>query len=340
MRMTFDPNSASDPDSGIFGLPHTPEQARVVLVPVPFEATASYGAGAAEAPGAILRASRQVDLFDVETGRAYEAGIALLPEPESVRAWNAEARRAARSATAGDRSSCDRARVDALCERMNAWVRATVQRWLEAGKIVGVLGGDHSVSFAAIEAHARLHPGLGILHIDAHADLRHAYEGFTWSHASIMDNVLERIPDVARVVQVGVRDLCDEEFMRIERSAGRVHTWFDAELARERFEGVTWARQVERIVEQLPRDVYISFDVDALDPKLCPHTGTPVPGGLSFSQATYLVARAVRSGRRLVGFDLVEVAPGASASEWDANVGARVLYKLAGWAIRSAGAGA
>jgi agmatinase len=337
--MTLDPNSASDPDSGIFGLPHTAEQARVVLVPVPFEATASYAAGTAEGPGAILRASRQVDLFDVETGRPYEAGIALLPEPESVRAWNAEARLAARSAAAGDRSPPEHARVDALCERMNAWVRAAVQRWLEAGKIVGVVGGDHSVSFAAIEAHARLYPGLGILHIDAHADLRHAYEGFAWSHASIMDNVLERIPDVARIVQVGVRDLCDEESLRIERSEGRVQTWFDAELARQRFEGSTWAQQVERIVEQLPRDVYISFDIDGLDPKLCPHTGTPVPGGLSFSQATYLVAQTVRSGRRLVGFDLVEVAPGPSTSEWDANVGARILYKLVGWAMRSAGAG-
>lgn len=338
----FDPNAAAAPDAGIFGLPHTPEAARVVLVPVPWEATTSYGGGTADGPNAILQASRQVDLFDVETGRPYEAGIALLPEPAAVRAWNDLARPAARRIvarggdTAGDPGAVAAlAQVNALSERVNTHVRETVSRWLAADKLVGVIGGDHSVSFGAIEACASRHPGVGILHFDAHADLRRAYEGFEWSHASIMENVLRRIPQVSTLVQLGVRDLCDEEATRIADAAGRVHTAFDAVLARERFAGAAWAQQVERLLTPLPRHVYVSFDIDALDPTLCPHTGTPVPGGLSFQEAGHVLGALVQSGRRVVGFDLVEVAPGPPGLEWDGNVGARLLYKLIGWMLRS-----
>jgi len=228
-----------------------------------------------------------------------------------------------------------RTQVDELSERMNAHVQSTVQRWLDAGKLIGVVGGDHSVAFGAIAAHAARYPGLGILHFDAHADLRRAYSGFEWSHASIMENVVRRVPAVSKLVQVGIRDLCEEEHERIAASLGRVRTFYDAELARERFGGVSWAQQVERMLEDLPREIYVSFDIDGLDPVLCPHTGTPVPGGLSFQEACYVLSALVASGRRIVGFDLVEVAPAADGSEWDGNVAARLLYKLIGWALRS-----
>ncbi len=334
----LDPNAAARPDSGIFGLLDRPEDARVVLVPVPWEATTSYGGGTVDGPRAILQASRQVDLFDVETGRPYASGIALLPELADLRRWNDEAQRAARaimSADAGVDLHEARTRVDALSERMNAYVQSTAQHWLDAGKLVGVLGGDHSVAFGAVAAHAARHPGLGILHFDAHADLRRAYSGFEWSHASIMENVLRRIPAVSKLVQVGIRDLCEEEHERIEAFPGRVHTWYDAELARERFGGLSWGQQVERMLSDLPREVYVSFDIDGLDPVLCPHTGTPVPGGLSFQEACYVLSALAGTGRRIVGFDLVEVAPAADGSEWDGNVAARLLYKLIGWALRS-----
>jgi agmatinase len=258
-----------------------------------------------------------------------------------VRAWDLGARTAASHVIAAGGAHGDpallgaAATVDAHMEKMNAWVRATVELFLERGKIVGTIGGDHSVSFGAIEAHARRFPGLGILHVDAHADLRHAYEGFTWSHASIMDNVVERIPQVSRLVQVGIRDLCEEEHDRIAASGGRIRTFFDAELAEARFAGETWGQQVLRIVEALPRDVYVSFDIDGLDPTLCPHTGTKVPGGLSFQMATGLLAAVVRGGRRIVGFDLTEVVPAGDGTEWDENVAARLLYKLIGWTLRS-----
>ncbi|MFL5397183.1 MAG: agmatinase family protein [Myxococcales bacterium] len=339
--MTFDPNAAAPEESGAFGLLNTPEDAGVVLVPVPFEATVSYGGGASEGPAAILRASRQVDLYDVETGKPYEAGIAMLDDPADVRAWDIAARAAASHVIAQGGIHDDpalraaAASVDSYMERMNGWVRTTVDLLLGRGKMVGTIGGDHSVSFGAIEAHARRHPGMGLLHVDAHADLREAYEGFTWSHASILHNVMARIPAVARLVQVGIRDLCEEEADRIAASNGRILTFFDAELSEARFAGETWAAQVGRMIDPLPREVYITFDIDGLDPALCPHTGTKVPGGLSFQMATSLIAALARSGRRIVGFDLTEVVPAKDDSEWDENVGARLLYKLIGWTLNS-----
>lgn len=333
----FDPNAAAAADSGAFGLTCPPDEAKVVLVPVPFEATTSYGGGTVDGPRAVLEASRQVDLFDLETGRPYEAGIAMLEAPAEVRAWNDRARALAAPIIAAGGADPDGKlpEINALCDQMNAWVRNTVEGWLSKGKRVGVVGGDHSVPFGAIQAHAQRHPGLGVLHLDAHADLREAYEGFTWSHASIMFNVAERIPEVSKLVQVGIRDFCEAEHDYIARSGGRIVTHYDAELSQRRFDGEPWNRQVARIVEGLPQDVYLSFDIDGLDPTLCPGTGTPVPGGLSFQEVCALVAGVARSGRRIVGFDLNEVAPSPDGSEWDGNVGARLLYKMIGWALRS-----
>ncbi|MGB3969170.1 MAG: arginase family protein, partial [Planctomycetota bacterium] len=202
-----------------------------------------------------------------------------------------------------------------------------------AGKIPGIVGGDHSVPFGAIAAAAERHPGLGILHVDAHADLRVAYEGFRWSHASIMDNVLRDVPGVQRLVQVGIRDFGGQELAAITGSGGRVVTHFDLQWQRRRFAGTTFDALCREAIDALPRTVWISFDIDGLDPALCPHTGTPVPGGLQFAEAAHLIGVLAQSGRRIVGFDLVEVAPGDD--EWDANVGARLLYKLCGAALHT-----
>lgn len=342
MATSFDPSAAASPDSGIFGLPHSADEALVVLVPVPFEATTSYGGGTSQGPRAILEASRQVDLFDVETGRPYERGIALLPESEALRSWNERARQRAQLVIEAGGVSPDRpelreaaTEVNELCAKMNAFVYQATRQWLALGKRVGAIGGDHSISFGSIQAHAEKYPGLGVLHLDAHADLRDAYEGFTWSHASIMFNVVNRIPGVKSLVQVAIRDMSQEEHQLIEGSSGRIRAYFDSTLQQKQFDGVPWNRQVDEIVSHLPEHVYLSFDIDGLDPVLCPHTGTPVPGGLSFPQATALIAGVVRSGRTIVGFDLTEVAPDPDGGEWDGNVGARLLYKMIGWMLKS-----
>jgi agmatinase len=320
--LKFDPDAAAGKHSGIFGLPFSPKDAHVVIIPVPFEATTSYGGGTSRGPAAVLEASKQVDLFDHETGRPYEAGIAMLDVPRKIVAWNSQAKKLGRRKVSA---------VNKIGDSVNKWVYEQTRSLLDAGKMPVVLGGDHSVPYGAIQAYAERYPGLGILHLDAHADLRDAYEGFTWSHASIFHNVMTKIDGVAKLVQVGVRDIGSAEMRMIDDSQGRIVTFFDDVLAQRKERGSPFAELADEIVEQLPDNVYLSWDIDGLDPTLCPGTGTPVPGGLSWNEAVGLLRAVRRAKKRIVGFDLSEVAPGAT--EWDANVAARLLYKMIGFAL-------
>lgn len=337
---SFDPAAAADPDAGIFGLPFDRASSRVVLLPVPFDATTSYRPGTADGPAALRAASLQVDLFDRRFGRVYEQGIFMEPISEEIRELSRRAARAARpiidagGAQEGNREHAKLlAEVNAASDRVNTFVYDHTARVLAEGKIPGLIGGEHSVPFGAIKAVAEKFPGVGILHVDAHMDCREAFEGFAWSHASIMHNVLSRLPNVGKVVQVGIRDFSEDEIGFGAGQGSRVVTAFDEDWAQSQAGGVGFPTLCERAIAGLPRDLYISFDIDGLDPSLCPHTGTPVPGGLSFHQAALLLDM-VRKGRRIVGFDLVEVAPGSeSEPEWDANVGSRALYKLCGAAL-------
>jgi agmatinase len=209
---------------------------------------------------------------------------------------------------------------------LNAWVYEQTKDLLNQGKLVALLGGDHSTPLGFYKAIAEKYNSFGILHIDAHCDLRKCYEGFKYSHASVMYNALEEIPQLEKLVQVGVRDFCDEEFNYMVNSRQRIITYFDKDIKERQYEGQTWKTITDEIVDHLPQNVYISFDIDGLDPKLCPHTGTPVQGGFETEQVFYLFKKVLQSGRKLIGFDLVEV--GVSHSEWDENVGARCLFKL------------
>jgi agmatinase len=334
--MTFDPDSAAGSGAGIYGLPFSPDEARVVVIPVPYEATTSYGGGTSRGPEAVFEASKQVDLFDRETGKPYEAGISMLDIPRQIVDWNAKAKGIAatvieKGGVVDDATRKAASEVNEISEKVNEWVYEQTRALLIAGKMPVVLGGDHSVPFGAILAYAETHPNLGVLHLDAHADLRDAYEGFTWSHASIFNNVITKVGGVDRLVQVGVRDLSNAEAAMIDGSQGRIVTFFDSDLAARKEEGATWAEIADEIVAALPNDVYLSWDIDGLDPTLCPSTGTPVPGGLSWNEAIGLLRALRRAGKRIVGLDLCEVSPGAS--EWDANVGARLLYKMIGFAL-------
>jgi agmatinase len=209
---------------------------------------------------------------------------------------------------------------------LNDWVYEQTKDLMTKGKLVGLLGGDHSTPFGYFKAIADVYPDFGILQIDAHCDLRNAYEGFDYSHASIMYNSLEKIPALKKLVQVGIRDYCEEELDYINNSNGRVVTYFDRNIKHRLYEGDSWKVIVDEIVTQLPQHVFVSFDIDGLDPKLCPHTGTPVQGGFETEQIFYLLNKVHQAGKKIVGFDLNEV--GVSHDEWDENVGARVLYKL------------
>jgi len=329
----FDPDGPSAP-SLLFGLECDPGEALVCVLPVPFDATTSGRRGTVGGPEGVRYASGQVDLHDLEYGDFWRAGITLAPIDPRVSAWNAEARdRVDRARATGDAGA--HARVDAIGDALEELVATWTARTFEEGRIPAILGGDHSVPLGAQRAAAARHPGLGVLHVDAHADMRAAYEGFKHSHASIFYNLLGSAPRPELVVQVGIRDVGPAEWARVSETPG-LRAWTDFELAGRLAEGATWSALVAEILEPLPRDVWISFDIDGLDPALCPSTGTPVPGGLGWRQATTLLSALVASGRRIVGFDLVEVGP----DDWDCNVGARLLYKLSGAAVRSRHAGA
>jgi agmatinase len=143
-----------------------------------------------------------------------------------------------------------------------------------------------------------------------------------------MHNVLEKIPGVAKLVQVGIRDFCAQEYEYTKARPSRIKVFYDREVSFRVLRGESFAHVAQEIVDSLPQKVYLSFDIDGLDPKYCPHTGTPVPGGLEFNQLLAIIKVLAESGRQLVGLDLVEVTPGEKGDEWDANVGMRLLYKL------------
>lgn len=335
----FDPNAPGRGDSGIFGLPFTPEESACVVLPVPWEVTVSYGGGTVEGPEAVLAASRQVDLYEPDFPGGWKAGIAMAPVPAKLKRESKRLRMVAEgviaaleSGAGGKGTQQQLKQVNQGCQAMVDHVRARAGELLDAGKIVALLGGDHSTPLGFLEALAERHRSFGILQIDAHADLREAYEGFAYSHASIMYNALKLKP-VKKLIQVGIRDYCDEELAVMRREKSRVVTFFDRDLKRKRYAGQSVAKLHRAIVKTLPQKVYVSFDIDGLDPKLCPHTGTPVPGGLEFEEALRLIGCVVESGREIIGLDLNEVSPGAD--EWDANVGARLLYRMVNLMMKS-----
>lgn len=347
----FDPNGIGQEDVGIFGLPFSPTEAQVVLIPAPWGVTVSYSGGTQEGPRAIYEASSQIDYDHPSYGAdAWKLGVAMLPLQEWDDAYQeglALRKRASayieelgKGKTSGMEDTRDA--INAGCESFHARIEQTAIDLLNENKLVGLIGGDHSTPLGLMRALAKKHGSFGILQIDAHCDLRDAYEGFTYSHASIMWNAL-KMEEVARLTQVGIRDYAPSERAIIESSNGRIQTFFDTEMKRREFGGESWTSIVDSIVKTLPEQVYVSFDIDGLDPALCPHTGTPVPGGLQFQEAVYLIRAVAESGKQIIGFDVNEVSPGepsfAKATEgtWDANVGMRVLWNLTLWTAKSQG---
>jgi len=339
----FDPNSAGNPDNNIFGLPFTEEDARLVILPIPWEVTVSYNAGTARAPDHIFKASLQIDLFDPEIKDAWRQGYYMRIPDKKILTKSDYLRKEAELyinyISFGEKVEDNKFMCKTLKEInagslfLNNWVYEQTKELLDKGKLVALLGGDHSTPFGFFKAMSEKHEEFGILQIDAHCDLRCAYEGFNYSHASIMYNSLEQITGIKKLVQVGIRDYCEDELNYINNSNRRVVTFFDKDIKERLFEGDTWKMIVDEIVDELPQKVFLSFDIDGLDPKLCPHTGTPVQGGFQVDQIFYLLKKVMQSKRTIIGFDLNEV--GVSHDEWDENVGSRVLYKLCNILIAS-----
>ena len=339
----YDPNDVSNPNNNIFGLPTNEDNAQLVIVPIPWEVTVSYGSGTARAPEAILKASFQVDLFDPEMPDAWKQGFYMRPVDRKVLMKSDYLRKEAElyidyisrdeDVSANQFMSKTLKEVNEGGIYLNNWVYEQTKALLGKKKLVGILGGDHSAPLGYMKAIGEKHDNFGILQIDAHCDLRDTYEGFNYSHASIMYNALKEIPQLEKLVQVGVRDYSQCEWDFIKDSNYRVITYFDKEIKQRQFEGDTWKNIAEEIVSKLPEKVFISFDIDGLDRKLCPHTGTPVPGGFEMEEVFFIFKKVIESGRKIIGFDLSEV--GVSDTDWNSNVGARVLFKLCNLLVTS-----
>ncbi len=340
----FDPNSVGLKSNNIFGLPFKEDEAELVLLPVPWEVTISYRDGTSRGPENIYHASMQIDLYDPDVVDGWKKGFHMLPVDKIIRKKSDYLRQCAELiishlveggiVSENEQLSEKLDEVNKGGEMLQSWVKEMTGRLLKEGKKVGLIGGDHSTPLGFIQALSEVHSDFGVLQIDAHADLRNAYEGFTYSHASIMYNVVNTIPQVKKLVQVGIRDYCDEELMMIRENPSRIATFFDKDIKEAQYEGTTWKQICENIVAELPEKVYISFDIDGLDPKLCPNTGTPVPGGFELEQVFYLFKVLKASGRELIGFDLNEVSTGEHSQDGiDSIVGARVLYKMCNYMV-------
>lgn len=330
-------NGPGDLENGVYGVPSSYEEAKLIYVPVPWEATTSYGGGTRLGPEAILGASIQLDLFDWDVIDPWKEGMFWWDADPEIEHWNKEAR---------IQKEADHVHeVNALSRKLNANVESRISKILADGKIPALVGGDHSTPMGAYSAVGKRYASFGILHIDAHSDTRDAYQGFTDSHASIMRNALERVPELTTLTQVAIRDFCDEEMQYVTGQPNRVNVFWDRDLQSSRILGIPFAETCKKIIATLPQNVWVSIDIDGLDPRYCPHTGTPVPGGLEYAELVHLVTELARSGRNILGFDLVEVAPNTDVSsewdqaarEWDANVGMRLLYKLSALSLASQG---
>jgi agmatinase len=332
----FDPSGVGLKNGNFIGLPFDEQEAAVVLMPVPWDVTVSYSAGTATGAQNILEASSQLDLYDHDVKDAWKMGLFMRPLQQE---W-LEKSIALRSkstiyidflengGTIEDNIEMQNllSHLNEECEKLHQWVYEATKQLMDDGKLVGLVGGDHSTPLGYLRALAERYDNFGILHFDAHLDLRKAYEGFTYSHASIFYNALQ-LPQVKRMVSVGIRDYCDEEIELIANSGSRIQVFYDSYLKKQVYKGISLYSIYQNLIDMLPKNVYISFDIDALTPHLCPNTGTPVPGGLEFQEAMFLIKCVLDSGRKIIGFDVSETA--AAGNEWDGNVAARVVYKLA-----------
>lgn len=271
---------------------HRPESARVCILQVPYEGTVTYGRGASGGPRAILRASTNMELWDEELeANIYEAGIHTF-SPLPVRSSPAE---------------------------MVELVYSSAGSLVKKGKFVVLLGGEHSLTRGAVRAFREEHPKLSVLQIDAHTDLRQEYDSTVYSHACAMKWIFDSgIP----LVQVGIRSTSEEERVFYGRNRSNI---FTASM----IAGDPSGRWVDEAVSRLSDKVYISLDVDGLDPSIMPSTGTPEPGGLGWYQVLEIL-RKTASLRTIVGFDVVELAPVESNPAPD-YLCARLIYKLLGY---------
>lgn len=271
----------------------------IVVVPAPYEHTVSYGGGTKRGPDGLIKASHYVEVYDEELDRELckDVGIATLAPLEFGKKKHGKG-------------------VDHIYE--------TTRRLLDAGKFVVTLGGEHTISQAPIKAYLEKYADLCVVQFDAHSDFRDTYQGSKFSHASVMARVAEMM-DPRRIIQVGIRAQCIEESLFIREKG--VTTLYAHDI-RSRKSEKEWQ---DIVLDRLGEHVYITFDVDGFDPSIMPSTGTPEPNGLYWSEITHLLRR-IGGEKRIVGFDVVELAPVQGITHPDLTA-ARLTYKMMNYAF-------
>lgn len=297
--------------------------ARVIVIPIPYDSTTSYKGGARDGPRAIIRASGQLEDYDLELDRDIaQLGIhttpELMPNVGSPQAMIEQVRRAVLSVAARAETRPPLALPIGKGETGRGLSPLPGERARGDRPLLALLGGEHTVTVGAAQAMAQLYPDLSVLYLDAHADLRNEYMGAAWGHAS----VARRLHDICPTVHVGVRTVSAEEMEFIRKAQLPVFFWTSppsdiSQLARD-------------VINSLSPHVYVSVDLDVLDPSIMAAVGTPEPGGMTWREATALL-RAVGEQRQIVGFDVVELSP-SEGPEACAFTAARLAYKLIGYA--------
>jgi agmatinase len=303
----------------------------IILFPTPWEATVSYREGTIKAPELIRLASMQLDLFNKQyesidvDGRIYWDSSCY----EDIYKLALKTRYLVQSKLSSDfnsnyeESRSLRDEINKNSNMFNDLVYKNSITALEQHKIVGLVGGDHSIPYGQLKAVGDTYPSFGIMHIDAHHDIRPFFQGFKFSHGSIFHNVLSTVKTMDSLVQIGIRDYCKQEY-EYAKVHPKVTTFYDADISSELFKGLSnWGVIVDTIIEALPQHVYVSLDMDGLAIENTLSTGTPVPGGLSYAQVRYLIDE-LASRRTIIGFDVVE----CGQSEVDTVVAMRLIFQL------------
>lgn len=340
---SFDPNAAGNPQSNIFGLPFTEDNARLVIQPVPWEATVNIYPGTARCISSIVRHSVHIDLFWKEHPDLWKQGIFIRETNQKILLKSDYLRKEAEllvGYTCCGKALCDNdfmqrnlKEINAGGAYLNTWVYDHTKDIIEKGKLAALLGGDHSISQGMVQALSEKYEDFGILQVDAHCELRKDYEGFVYSHACVMRNILDKTPQVSKLVQVATREFCEEEYKYMQENPNRIKTFFDEDLKEQQYQGKSWYEISKSIVDALPQYVYLSFDIDGLKPYYCPSANSPVVGGLEYDQMKTIFKLMKEQGKKIIGFDLCQVGNGRVGT--DAQVGAYILWDLCNQILHS-----
>lgn len=327
----FDPEGFRA-SSELFGLPFTVDTAEIIVIPVPWDVTSSLQGGACLGPSALLNASSHIELHENKIEDAWKMGIAMMPIDEGWVNKNNEARNFTEVyfnyLKGGDIQLSDKEigiivkNINALSENINEWVLQKSNEIIAEGKIPVVLGGDHSAPFGLMKAIAKKYDSFGVLQIGNKANLISKHQRFTHSHASVMFNVL-RFEQLTKLVQLGLRDVNAPESDVIS-SDNRIVSVYEYALATEHFEGMSWNVQTDRIISELPEQIYISLDINSLSPQLAGKSN--ISPWLTYHHLVYLFEKLALADKKIIAFDLCEVS--GNQDSWHATIGARMLYSL------------